>query len=209
MLPTVLLLALSACVTPPGEPVEEAPAGHPVEESEPADEGGSVAEAEPAEPAEADTPEPEPVEPEPAAPEPEPTEPEPEPEEPFVVTEEVYNQTFSEVEQTIAELNQIIRDRDYEAWLDFLTEEYVEVRSDEEELERVSQQPVLQRNSIVVDSLEDYFRFVVVPSRSNARLDDLVFIDDNTVQAVMEIQDEDVILYQLERRDGRWKIATF
>jgi hypothetical protein len=154
-------------------------------------------------------PEPEPQpEPEPE-PEPEPA-PDPEPEPANIeVSEELYDQTFTEVEQTITELNGIISDRNFGAWQGYLTAEYRETYSDPLVLEQSSQSAVLVRNNITLRTLEDYFNYVVVPSRSNARLDDLVFIDETTVEAIMVVNDRRYILYLLKKIGDRWKIDTF
>ena len=144
-------------------------------------------------------------------PEPEPA-PEPEPEEEpenIEVSEELYDQTFTEVEETINELNEIIADRDFQAWQNYLTSGYRRTYSDPDVLEQRSQSAVLVRNDITLETLEDYFRFVVVPSRANARLDDLVFIDEETVEAIMEVNEQRYLLYLLKKIDDRWKIDTF
>ncbi len=146
----------------------------------------------------------------------EPDDAEPEPETisggndaPFVVTQEVYVKTFDEVEKTIGILNEIIRDRDFEHWKRYLTQTYIDEFSDPETLRARSQSPILQRNNIVLRSLEDYFNWVVAPSRANARLDDLEFVNDDTVIAIMVVQGQPVILYQLKNTDGVWKIDLF
>jgi hypothetical protein len=68
--------------------------------------------------------------------------------------------------------------------------------------------PILQRNDIVLESLRDYFRWVVVPSRANARLDDLRFATKTDVEAIMSVNGQRVILYHLKKVDGSWKIDT-
>ncbi len=162
-----------------------------------------------------ETPEQEPADtPEPAE-QPE-EEPEEEPEEQpeaaaegeYEVSEEVYKQTFSEVEQTIQELNRIIRDKDFSEWRSYLTDAYEDEYSDPERLREISDMPILQRNDIVLETLRDYFRWVVVPSRANARLDDLRFVTKTEVEAIMSVNGQGVILYHLKKVDGSWKIDT-
>lgn len=131
-----------------------------------------------------------------------------EPEEDFVVTDEVFAQTFSDVEALITELNKTIRNQNYEKWLTFLTEEYKNYYSNQEVLRELSKKPTMQKYDIRLTTLKDYFTYVVVPSRSNARLDDLVFEDNNHVKAIMIIDEQRVILYQLVKVDGEWKIGV-
>ncbi|SIQ20305.1 hypothetical protein SAMN05920897_10556 [Alkalispirochaeta americana] len=113
------------------------------------------------------------------------------------------------MEETILELNEIIRRRDFPAWKNRLTERYSRVYSDPETLHQSSQSSVLVRNNIVLRSLEDYFSYVVVPSRANARLDDLVFLSEDVVEAIMVINERPYVLYLLRNVNNVWKIDTF
>ena len=193
----VLVLLFAACAGGP-EPMPEEPAS----------------EEAPAEPEAAMEPEPE-AEPEPE-PEPEPAEEpgeeaqppqeEPEREEPIEVSEEMYEQTFDEIEATIEELNAVISARNFERWKTYLTDAYLEEYSDPQRLAEISQMPILERNDIALASLRDYFNWVVVPSRQDARLDDLRFLSENEVYAIMNINENPVILYRLRKVDGRWKV---
>lgn len=208
---TVLLL-FAACASPPpvfdAEP-EGPPSVEPQTSPPPAPAPAEIASEPTADPAPEPMPEPEST-PEPT-PEPvsEPT-PEPEPEAtPFAVTREIYDQTFNEVQGTIRELNRIIAARDFEGWQAYLTIRYRETYSDPKTLERSSQSAVLQRNEIVLRSLRDYFLYVVVPSRANARLSDIVFRSANEVEAVMEVNNQRYLLYSLSREGASWKIDVF
>ena len=125
----------------------------------------------------------------------------------FVVSEEVYTETFEDIRGLIGELNSIIRSENYSVWLGYLTNDYKSHFSSAEVLKENSDQPLLRKYNISLRSLEDYFKYVVVPSRSNARLDDLVFIDNEHVKAIMVVKDRITILYQLELVNGVWKIG--
>ena len=178
------------------EPVaQEAAVEQPAKEEQSQEDGQSELAVEPEEPKEPEEPE-EPVseEPEEAAPE------------EFVVTEEVYTETFEDIRSLIGELNSIIRSENYDVWLDYLTEAYIDHFSSSQVLRENSDQPLLKKYDINLRTLKDYFRYVVVPSRSNARLDDLVFIDKEHVKAIMIIKDQRTILYRLSKIDRNWKI---
>lgn len=187
-----IVILVTACAGGP-EPVPESEQ----DETQPPEQ---TAEAPPAEQPE---PEPEPAEPEQ---EPEPEQPASEPEGPIEVSEEVYEQTFDEIEATIEELNAVISARNFDRWRNYLTDAYEEEYSDPARLEEISGMPILERNDITLTSLRDYFNWVVVPSRQDARLDDLRFLSENEVDAIMEINGNRVILYRLRKIDGRWKV---
>jgi hypothetical protein len=128
-------------------------------------------------------------------------------EESFAVSEEVYIETFEDIRQLIDDLNSIVRDENYEKWLKYLTDEYIGHFSSAEILKENSEQPLLKKYNISLSTMKDYFRWVVVPSRSNARLDDLVFIDNQHVKAIMVFNGQRTILYLLEKAVEGWKIG--
>lgn len=132
-----------------------------------------------------------------------------EPAEVFTVTEEVYTQTFDEIGDLIKRLNKIIATTNYAEWKKYLSKSYASRFGDPAVLKEYSETPILKENKIVLKNLYDYFMWVVVPSRSNVRLDEIVFLDENQLIAYMIIENKKTILYQLEKIDGKWKISTW
>lgn len=137
---------------------------------------------------------------------------EPEPqseEEEFVVTEEVYSKTFNEIEVFVRNLNEIIRNEDYDTWLTYLSEDYIQKTSDPEYLKERSEQPLLKKNNVHLRSLRDYFTYVVVPSRTQAKLDEIEFIGESQVRAFAMLGNTKALLYLLVRENGSWKIGVW
>ena len=142
--------------------------------------------------------------------EPEPEEqPTEQPEEQFVVTDEVYIKTFDEIEEFIRSLNDIIRKADYQTWLTYLSQDYIDHTGDPEYLKEQSQQPLLKKSNISLKTLRDYFDHVVVPSRVQAELDEIEFIDENQVKAYAVIKNTKALLYLLVHENGKWKIGVW
>ena len=131
------------------------------------------------------------------------------PEKEFVVTEEVYQKTFEEIERVIADLNAIIKARDYDGWVGRLAPGYVARTSSAEYLAEASQSAVMKKSGVVLEDLEDYFTYVVVPSRSSVKLDQISFVDATHVKAITVIKGEPYILYWLVREDGTWNIGIW
>jgi hypothetical protein len=132
----------------------------------------------------------------------------PEPQQ-FVVSEEVYSRTFEEIGDFIRNLNRIIRDEDFQTWLSYLSQDYIRTTSDPAFLREQSQKPVLKQNNVELASLEDYFYRVVVPSRNQAQLDKIEFIDENHVKAISIVRGTRVVLFLLVREQGSWKIGVW
>ena len=127
----------------------------------------------------------------------------------FVVTKEVYDRTFEEINELIGSLNEIIHEEDYEGWLGHLSDEYIRTTSDPEWLATQSEAPLLRQADIRLRDLHDYFTYVVVPSRTQAELGEIEFLDENHVKAVAELRGRRVILYLLVREAGRWKVGLW
>lgn len=125
----------------------------------------------------------------------------------FVVSQEVFEETFEDVKVLIDKLNNIIRTKNFRQWKTYLTQEYIDTYSNPNRLNEISKQPILKRRNIKLTSLQDYFFHVVVPSRSRVKLDDLAFIDNTHVKAIMFIDEKLSILYLLEKKEGTWKIG--
>lgn len=127
----------------------------------------------------------------------------------FVVTQDIYAQTFSEVEAFISVLNELIREKNYDEWIRFLSADYMALTSSPEFLREASQSSILVKNRIVLKDLRDYFLYVVVPSRSQAVLSDISFIDEKHVKAITVIDGKPVILYMLVKEEARWMVGVW
>ncbi len=128
----------------------------------------------------------------------------------FEISKEVYESTRDEISELISNLNRIISDRNYEKWKLFLSESYIKTYNDPVKLKQFSEQSqILSQNGIVLKNLKDYFEWVVVPSRSSARVDDIVFIDDTLLIVYMKIKEKNTILYQLEKIEDDWQISVW
>ena len=127
----------------------------------------------------------------------------------FIVTEELYKKTFTEIESVVAAIDRIIKEQRYAEWVNFLTMEYTSKKGSADFLAEVSRSARLKNSKIVLHSLKDYFLQVVVPSRLEAKLEKLSFIDQNHVKALTTIQGSAVMLYYLVWEDENWKIGNW
>ncbi|TCW60174.1 hypothetical protein [Treponema sp. J25] len=132
-----------------------------------------------------------------------------EPFDPRTVTKEEYDTTKIEVQQLIERLNYIIRNKDFNSWVSYLSPVYRDSLSDPDFLAQVSESARLKNEKIVLRTLQDYFIYVVVPSRANDRVDDIEFIGQKRVKAyTVTPKGQRLRLYDLEKRDGQWKIIN-
>ena len=136
------------------------------------------------------------------------------------VSEELYQTTMADIQALVGELNGIIRSRNYNAWIGYLAEAYYQRVSSREFLEERTDE-LYRRDQIVASTTgrtaqrrilrtaRDYFEHIVVPSRSNDRVDDIAFLSDNQVRAyTIDNRGTLLILYDLELIDGNWRIVN-
>jgi len=97
------------------------------------------------------------------------------PSHPFAISQEMYDLTLAEVKSFVHDLNTLIMNKDYEGWKATLSDEFFERISSRDFLASASQSAMLKSRRIVLRSPHDYFLHVVVPSRSNSRVDEIEF----------------------------------
>lgn len=128
---------------------------------------------------------------------------------PASITPEVKRDTMEEVKSFINVVNQVIRQKDYTVWRGYLTPEYSTFYSSPAVLAEMSESAVLKRQGIKLESLQDYFLYVVYPSRQSVRVDDIEFTSPTQVKAVTITPSGDrQVYYYLEKVGESWKIGT-
>ena len=134
-----------------------------------------------------------------------------------------FDAVMVEVGELIDNLNVIIRARNYDEWLNHLSHSYFTMISSEaflaertEELFRRDQMVARNMgrdprmvNRRVLSTSRDFFEHIVVPSRSNDRVDDIHFVsEDRVIAFTIDPRGNRLILYNLERIDGNWRIIS-
>ena len=128
---------------------------------------------------------------------------------PLSITKEERETTIVEIQQLIQRLNGIIRAKNFNAWVSYLSSDYFALISSAEYLDRISQSTVLVKQNIVLKSAQDYFTHVVVPSRTNDRVDDIEFESHTRVKAyTLNTRGDRLRLYDLEKTGNNWKIIN-
>jgi dihydropteroate synthase len=132
---------------------------------------------------------------------------------PNKISQEQYQSTMSEVQKFIEEQNRNIKNKNFEAWKKSLSPGYFAEISSKENLQIISESPVLKAKKIVLKTARDYFDNVVVPSRADLHVEEIKFISANKVQAFTVKtnkagEEERIRLYDLEKIDNTWTIIN-
>ncbi len=163
------------------------------------------------------------VEPEPE-PEPEPVveAPAPEPEEDeytrsvkqladgAVVDHETFNKDKADVLAVIEELENVMKTQDYKVWLTYLDDASIAYWSKRTNLQKAQKR--LPIKGLKIDSLQDYFTYIFIPSRQGHKMEEIRYETDKQVKAVQTRKDEegkyigDTVYYYLRKINGQWKL---
>jgi hypothetical protein len=129
---------------------------------------------------------------------------------PASISQEEYDTVKVDIQALINNLNQIIRRKDYNAWASNLGKAYFDRISSPEFLTRTSESSQrLKNQNIVLKNAREYYLEVVVPSRANDRVDDIVFVTHTRVKAyTINAKKERLRLYDLENSGDGWKIVN-
>jgi hypothetical protein len=123
------------------------------------------------------------------------------------ITAAEYKETKEDIANFISSLNIIIKTKNYDTWRRHLDDDYYAYISSPEYLQKLSASGILHTQGIVLTDAYSYFMNVVVPSRSNDRVDDIEFISDNRVKAITVNRGRRLLLYDLEKTTDGWKIV--
>jgi hypothetical protein len=132
---------------------------------------------------------------------------------PSKVSQAKYAATREEVQKFIEQQNKFIREGNFDAWKNSLSAEYFAEISSKENLKRISEQPGMKTRKIVLKTVQDYFEYVVVPSRADLRVDEIEFISENRVKAFTITtnkagEEQRLRLYDLEKIGNSWTIIN-
>lgn len=128
----------------------------------------------------------------------------------FPVTAEKKQTSLAQIRVLVDKLNGLIANQDFSDWMTHLDQDYIQTYSDPVKLRDVTaRDPVLKALGLKLRTLEDYFKYEVVPSRKNTQVDDISFLDENRVYVWTVVDNERFLLYLLKLYGKEWKISSW
>lgn len=119
------------------------------------------------------------------------------------ISKDTFMEDKKDIMQTIEELNDIIKRRDYEAWLTYVSPSSKQYWSNPKNLAAVANR--LPVKGINIRSMKDYFLYVFIPARQNSKVEEIRYVSPTVTKAVEPKEDEDLIFYLFEKStSGDW-----
>ena len=123
------------------------------------------------------------------------------------ITKKDKEQAVSEIIEVVKKLNEITEKRDYSGWEAFLSESYKQEFSKPSVLKKTSENLPGAARGIKLKDLNDYFRYVFVPSRQQGRVDDIQYLSPIRIRVLKKEKLKELIFYDLEKINGKWKLV--
>ncbi|MBQ5999731.1 MAG: hypothetical protein IJL70_09735 [Treponema sp.] len=120
------------------------------------------------------------------------------------ITKEEFLNDKNEILEIIAKLSHIMADYDYQRWLKYIDPDSVAYWSDLANLKKASKRLPIKNQKL--NSLNDYFRMVFVPSRKERSVEEIRYISRDSVKAVEVREDSDVVYYNFVKINGKWMV---
>lgn len=125
------------------------------------------------------------------------------------VSKEVFKEDKTKILKIIDELSVIMKNRDYNGWLTYLDKESRDYYSKPANLKKASNK--MPKKGLTLTSLEDYFKYVFIPSRVGHKVDEIRYITENHVKVVDVREDTDAVYYNFKRDltnkvEEKWKL---
>ncbi|MCR5290585.1 MAG: hypothetical protein K6E51_11375 [Treponema sp.] len=120
------------------------------------------------------------------------------------ITIDVFQEDKKQIMAIIEELSQAINKQDFSTWYKHVDKNSITYWRDVKKLKKVSDQ--LPIKGLTLGSLQDYFRYVFIPSRKGRNVDEIRYISESSVKAVQVDGETDVIYYNFVKNNGTWKV---
>lgn len=123
---------------------------------------------------------------------------------------ETFNKDKEAVLTLINELNSVMKEQNYKGWLNYLDEESKTYWSNKSNLKKAQKR--LPVKGLTLATLEDYFKYIFIPSRQGNEMDEIRYETESSVKAVQIRTDEkgryagDTVYYYLRKVKGEWKL---
>ena len=124
---------------------------------------------------------------------------------------DTFNADKAAIIKKITELNAIMAKRDYNSWLRYIDPESQKYWSSTANLAKASEKLPKKLKGLKLRTLQDYFIYVFIPSRSGRTIDEIRYNSADSIRAVQVSKNDDgtnriVVYYNFVKQDGDWKV---
>lgn len=124
------------------------------------------------------------------------------------ISKDTFAEDKAAIIETIKSLDKIMRNLDYGLWKTYIDDESLAYWQKPANLKKAQNR--LPVKGLQIKSLEDYFKYVFVSSRTGREVSEIRYISNTYVKAVQVRKDKesstDIIYYYFNKINGRWML---
>ncbi|MBO5137421.1 MAG: hypothetical protein J6B81_02865 [Spirochaetaceae bacterium] len=119
------------------------------------------------------------------------------------ISVDTFNQDKKDILELIDQIDQTMQSNNYNKWLSYVVPESKVYWQNRNNLNSIQERlPV----KVKISSMQDYFKYVFVPSRAGRNVDEIRYVSSSLVKAVQVKDNRDIIYYTFEKIDGKWML---
>ena len=121
------------------------------------------------------------------------------------ITRETFEEDKTAILGIIESLSTVMQKKDYKKWLTYVDDASIKYWSTKSNLQKAQNR--LPVKGLTLKTLEDYFKYVFIPSRTGRTVDEIRYETARLVKAVHVNGDNDTVYYYFKKSaKGDWKI---
>lgn len=120
-----------------------------------------------------------------------------------IVPPEVFEEDKNQIFQVINELDRIMKKKDFDAWLGYLTPESAEYWSNRHNLLELSRH-LFSSDENHINNIREYFELFFIPARRGRLVDEIRYVTPDLVKVVQYKNKTDIIYYFFEKQNNVW-----
>lgn len=119
------------------------------------------------------------------------------------ITREEFSADKLAIFNIIKTLSTIMEKSDYNAWLKYIDPESIEYWSQQKNLVQAAKRLPNKRR---LANLNDYFKYVFIPSRKDRQINEIRYISLDSVKAVQMQDEQDIVYYNFVKLNNNWMV---
>lgn len=119
------------------------------------------------------------------------------------ISPEVFEEDKNEIFQVINALDQIMKKKDFNGWISYLTPESYEYWSNRHNLLELSRH-LFSSDDFHINNIREYFEMFFIPARKGRLVDEIRYVTPTYVKVVQYKNKTDIIYYFFEKQNDTW-----
>ena len=120
------------------------------------------------------------------------------------ITVDTFTKDKKDILSLIEQIEESMKTGNYQKWITYVEQESITYWQNPRNLKEIeSRLPV---KGLKIKNLQDYFKYVFVPARTNHNVDEIRYISSTLVKAVQYKGESDIIYYTFKKINDKWML---